>query len=121
VGEVCRGGGGGVGGRCTYAQGGLSLKVRVRTRRGRGQFLPFFCVRTKWTTPSLERRENYRFSSIDRILEKFFLRMHALGQLPPVPANDATESNDRDSFVGCVTYTATSNYNVQSCDCLRKL
>jgi hypothetical protein len=33
-------------------QGGLSLKVRVCTRRRRGQFFfQFFCVRVKWTTP----------------------------------------------------------------------
>jgi hypothetical protein len=33
--------GGIVRGDCTYGQEGLSLKVRVRTRSGRGQFLAF--------------------------------------------------------------------------------
>jgi hypothetical protein len=49
VGEVCQGGG--LEADVRTHKGGLSLKVRVHTRRGRGQFLPFFCIRTKWTTP----------------------------------------------------------------------
>jgi hypothetical protein len=32
---------------------GSLLEVSVRTRRGRGQLLQFFCVGTKWTTPRL--------------------------------------------------------------------
>jgi hypothetical protein len=43
VGEVCRGGGGGgVGGRCTYAQGGIVAKSTRAYKEGRGSVFAIF-------------------------------------------------------------------------------